>query len=362
MTRAKILSVATGVPPYCFQQEEIAERMIEFLQLDGTRAAKLHRLYQNTKIEKRYSVLPDFKSPRASWGFWGSHYPDKAPTTLKRNQLYKEYAPQLAIETAARALQEWGGDPKEISHVISISCTGLMAPGMECLLLKALQLRDSVDRLGINFMGCFGAFKGLSIANSLFQADTKRKILVVCTELCTLHMQADQTANTLIGNSLFADGAAAVVIGEENGKSKGLWEIVNTGSHLIPDTFHEMTWDLGDTGFNMLLSQEVPAHIANLIIRFADEVLDTISPSQCAWAVHPGGKAILEVIQKKGSLLENQLQASWEILRDYGNMSSATFLFVLNKLRTLQTQYPWALGLGFGPGLSVEGILLKTLS
>lgn len=359
--KAHILSIATSTPPHILEQSEAAEFMVEMLSLKDSAAQKLRKLYQNSSILKRHSIIADFKKLRDDWSFWGNQFPQSPPTTSHRNNLYKLEAPKLASQAARLALKNWGGDPKQITHVIFVSCTGMLAPGIEFHLLKALNLNRSTSRLGINFMGCFGAFKGLAVAQAFAKENPEHRILLVCTELCSLHLQADLNMDTLVGNSLFADGSAAAIIGcSPTANETPLWEIVQNASHALEDSLDKMSWEACDTGYAMRLSNEVPALMCAHIHPFASTLLKgKCAIQECDWAIHPGGKAILQGIEKEMNLEKEQTIASWSTLANYGNMSSATFLFVLDALKNLNSSKKWSLGIGFGPGLSIEGILLR---
>lgn len=363
--KASILSLATAVPPYTISQREIVAKMIDILSLDPERAQRVKHLYENSAINTRYTVISDFFSnDRADWKFWGDEFPAKVPGTRQRNEVYKIEAPKLAREAAAKALKAWGGDSKEISHVISVSCTGMIAPGIEFDLMRSLNLKPSVDRLAINFMGCFGAFKGLAVAQSIAKENPKHRVLLVCTELCSLHLQTELTPDNILGNSLFSDGAAAVIVGADAKEGEtSLWTIDNRATFAVEDTPEKMTWEIGDNGFVMKLSHTVPVLLGRQIGAFVQSLVDShFSPAECDFAIHPGGKSIVQAIEKALKLEEGMTRASWDTLADYGNMSSATFLFVLNRLQEQKSTKRWTLGLGFGPGLSLEGILLSRAS
>ncbi|KAF3362720.1 Uncharacterized protein PHSC3_000707 [Chlamydiales bacterium STE3] len=358
---ASILALATEVPKFGFSQEEIAEKFIDILSLDQERAKMIRQLYQNSAILQRYSVIEDFQKERSEWSFWGKEFPKTIPGMAKRNDLYKVEAPKLALAAARKALADWGGDAHAITHVISVSCTGMIAPGIEFSLMQGLQLRPSTQRLGINFMGCFGAFKGLSVAQSFAKENPKNRVLVVCTELCSLHFQVDQTPDNILANSLFSDGAAAILIGAEpKSFEQAHWTIQNTGSLGLENTTEKMQWEAGDLGFVMKLSHTVPVLLGRKIGSFIDSLVTSdFSAIDCDWAIHPGGKSIIQVLEKTLNIPKGLTKASWETLANYGNMSSATFLFVLKNILEQKSPRKWTLGLGFGPGLSVEGILLK---
>lgn len=356
-----IFALSTAVPPYAFNQEDIANQMIDVLKIDKEKADQLRHLYRHSAIQKRYSVVPDFLKCREEWHFWGKNYPENEPSMASRNALYKQEAPRLAREAAQKALHAWGGDPSTITHVISVSCTGVMAPGIEFDLMQALNLKQSVNRLGINFMGCFGAFKGLSVAQSFAKEHPTHRILLVCTELCSLHLQSTLTHDHILGNSLFSDGAAAAIVGlKPKTDETPLWEIHRCGSWGMENSRDKMTWEAGDTGFLMTLSPFVPVLLGRNIRPFMESLLvsDAFS-EECDWAIHPGGKSIIQAIEKAIKLDRTQTQASWDILAEYGNMSSSTFLFVLERLVQQRTSRSWTIGLGFGPGLSFEGIVLR---
>ncbi len=357
---SNILSISTACPSLNWSQEKIACKLTEMLGLTSEQSKKLHHIYQNSAIDSRYSVVTDFGKQRGEWEFWGNEYPDSVPGTFQRNQLYKQEAPALACKAALAALQKWGRDPAEITHIISISCTGVMAPGIEFLLIKQLGLQPTVRRLGINMMGCFGAFKGLEIANTFAKENPQHRILVVCTELCSLHFQADQSHDTLLANALFADGAAAVIVGAEvRPNETSLFSIIRNQSLGLDNTLDKMSWEIGDNGFFMQLSSYVPPLIKRHIQELVTPLLkDKAGIEECDWPIHPGGKSILQALERALDLKEHQTIASWETLKNYGNMSSATFLFVLKRLSQQKSSNQWAVGIGFGPGLSMEGILL----
>jgi len=340
-----ILSIATAKAGYSMSQEEIGEKMIDSLSLKGMEASKIRRIYKNSAIEKRHTVRP-FNEEL----FSHLHNPPK-PTFL--NTIYKKEAPKLAYTAACEALKRWGGNRSEITHVISASCTGMYAPGLEYLLMDTLGLPRTVGRYGINFMGCFGAFKGLGLADSIAKEDKRHRVLVVCTELCSLHVQTQNDLEAAVSNAIFADGAAAAVVGQQ----KGLLEIVKKASLGVPYSQDKMSWDMGDHGFVMRLKKDVPELMGQTIPSFVKGL--ALEEKNIDWAIHPGGKAILEQIEKGLSLSSEQTMASWNTLKNYGNMSSATFLFVLEELLRLGTKNSHCIGLAMGPGLSIEGMLFK---
>jgi predicted naringenin-chalcone synthase len=357
-----IFALSTVVPTYLYKQQDVAQKFIDILSIEQEKVELLNRIYQNSAIEKRYSVIDDFHKPREEWKFWGVQYPQTIPGMTERNLRYKKDAPQLAEKAAQQVLEKWGGQGKRITHIISVSCTGVLAPGIEYYLMQNLGLPPTVNRIGINFMGCFGAFKGLSVARAFTQEDPDARILLVCTELCSLHLQADDHSETLTANSLFSDGSAAAIIGgNPQNDEKPLWDIIRTYSLGFKNSLDKMSWEASDRGFLMRLSHTVPVLIGRHMQEFARGLLrNEVQTEQCDWAIHPGGKSILQAVERSLQLQPDQTKSSWDILANYGNMSSATLLFVFESLSRQSHLRPWTAGVGFGPGLSAEGILLQS--
>lgn len=351
-----ILGLGSEVPPYVFHQKEVGQKMIAELKVPEEKQGAFRRLYEESSIDTRYSVVPDFQKERSEWKFWGHDFPQSVPSMGKRNERFKQEAPELALKAAQKAIDSWGGNVEEITHIISISCTGVMAPGIEFHLMQRLNLRPDTYRLAIQFMGCFGAFKGISAAHAFAKENKEARILIVCTELCSLHFQTELTPDNVLGNALFADGSAAAVIGVPREGDKTLYGVHGHRSMGLKQSLDKMTWEASDTGFMMKLSNFVPALIGRHIEPFMQSLLNEISPSHCDWAIHPGGKSIIQVIERTFNLDLNQTKTSWETLRDFGNMSSATLLFVLERLP--RTNRKHVACVGFGPGLSFEGLLL----
>jgi predicted naringenin-chalcone synthase len=356
-----IFALSKAVPTHAFKQRDIAQQIIDILSIQQEKNEFLLRVYQNSSIEKRYSVVSDFQHPRENWKFWGSQYPKTIPGMSERNLRYKQEAPALAERAAKLALERWGGEGARMTHIISVSCTGVIAPGIEYYLMQNLGLPSTINRIGINFMGCFGAFKGLSVARAFARENPEARILLVCTELCSLHLQADQDEDTIIANSLFSDGSAAAIIGSQAQSGEiPLWEIIQTHSLGFKNSLDKMSWEASDHGFLMRLSHTVPVHIKRHMQEFIRGLLiEGVQPEHCDWAIHPGGTSIVQAVEKALQLQPDQTQSSWRILSDYGNMSSATFLFVLDDLSYQTHLREWTAGVGFGPGLSAEGILLR---
>lgn len=353
MSKAAILSLAAVAPTLSVPQSEIAEALIRQMPISSIQAEKLKKVFLQSGVEKRHLAFEHFREGKLT-GIYSEPFPHVLPGTKERNRLYMKGAPVLALQSAREALTKWGRPANEITHVISISCTGFMAPGIEFILLEPLGISKSVHRTGINFMGCFGAFQGLNAAKAFCSENRKNRVLVVCTELCSLHFQGEITPETIISNCLFADGSAAVVMGSEpHHDEHPLWYVEKCASIAMEDSMEEMTWEPGNDGYIMRLSSRVPIQLKESVASFVESLTQD---KDIDWLIHPGGKAILKGIEEA---LNVRADHSWEVMRQFGNMSSATFLFVLEKALQANKIKDKGVGLAFGPGLSMEGVLLS---
>ncbi len=354
-----IVSLAHATPPHAIVQKELAQQIAQASNLTAAETKWLEKVYSNSAITTRYSVLEDFTKKANDWTFWNN----APPTTQARNELYKLHAPVLSKQSCALALEKWGQDPKSITHIIYISCTGIIAPGIQAYLQQALGLHPNICQFGVNMMGCFGGFKGLQMADAFCAQNPNNKVLVVCTELCSLHFQQTSSQETQIGNALFADASAACIVTHEpKGQEKSLFRIKKHSSLILANTTDKMSWEVSDTGLIFGLKKEVPDLIRQHVGNFAKSLLpQNCSAQDCLWPVHPGGKGILQSVEEALALTKEQTQASWEVLKNFGNTSSASFLLVLNELQKQKSDKKWAIGLGFGPGLCFEGIQLETM-
>ncbi len=347
-----ILSLETSLPAYSLSQLEIADHLNRFMHFEDEEAWFLEKIYKNSAIGRRYSVLPDIIHATHPAGFIGMS---------ERNAIYKKEAPLLAEKSARGALNNWNRPPSDITHIISVSCTGIMTPGIEFLLSQRLGLNPDASLLGINFMGCHGAFKALKVAAKIAKENPKNRILLVSTELCTLHFKTRGDIESIVIQSLFADGSASAIIGcQPTEHEKVIFEITEERSCAIHDTLDDMTWDASDEGFNMTLSQRVPSLIETHIESFVKQLAGTSANfHEFEWAIHPGGKLIVESVEKALKLDRSMTASTWNVLGHCGNVSSATFLFVLKDIFNRNISKEKVIGLGFGPGLCVEGLVLN---
>ncbi len=286
---------------------------------------------------------------------------DRGPTTGERMQLYAQLAPPLALSAARSAIEQSCVEREKISHVVTVSCTGFVAPGVDQVLIDGLGLLRGVERTHVGYMGCHGTLNGLKVARAYVNANPEAMVLLCAVELCCLHYYYGWDPQKIIANALFADGAAAMVVGSVNVAADDAWRLTATGSCLFPQSEAAMTWTIGDHGFEMTLSKQVPAIIAEGLRSWLSNWLEakgrTVDEIK-SWAVHPGGPRILDAVEDALQLGRNGLTTSRDILANYGNMSSPTTLFILNQLREQNAARP-CVALGFGPGLALEAALFE---
>ncbi|HEX4141943.1 MAG TPA: type III polyketide synthase [Pirellulales bacterium] len=294
------------------------------------------------------------------------------PTTGQRMEFYRASAPPLALRASAAALAAAQTEPAAITHLVTVSCTGFFAPGIDVALIEGLGLPRTVERIHVGFMGCHGAINGLQAADAIIRARPASRVLLCAVELCSLHYCFEWEPSRAVGNAVFADGAAAMVIeaappAATNGAAASeigqgaapRWRIAATGSCLIPNSTDDMTWRIGDRGFEMYLSPAVPDVIKKELRPWLEAWLGqqgvTIE-SVGSWAVHPGGPRILSAVEEALGLPRAATATSREILAAVGNMSSPTVLFIIDRLQAAGAPRP-CVALGFGPGLTAEAAL-----
>lgn len=381
----RLFGLGTAVPPHSAAQADVGAfmaRVVEAAGADGDggpprRARLIRRLYAESGVARRHSVLADYtRTDPATFDFFPPNWAlEPFPTTAARMAVYRDASVDLAAAAAGDALAEAGVAPGEVSHLVVSTCTGFFAPGPDIALLRRLGLAPTVARTVIGFMGCNAGFNGLRAADDIVRARPEAVVLQVCVELCSLHFQRDAAAETLIANCLFADGASAAVWAAEAGRPGGLASVVGTRSAVHHDSADQMGWRIGDHGFVMTLSDRVPETLATAIGPFVDALRDdggTPDGGVAGWAIHPGGRRIVERLGRALALGDAELASAYGVLRDHGNMSSATLLFVLRR----ELDRLWAasrpgdaatgpapagdvVALGFGPGLSLEGAVLR---
>lgn len=350
---SSIVSIGLSNPGAPIPQAEIARFMQLAHQLDGQERRKLDFLYRKSGIDFRHSVLDDFQKEEVNdFSFFPKNKElNPFPSTSARMNVFEAEAAGLAERAVRNALEQAELKASSLTHLILVSCTGMVAPGLELDLMRRLGIPSSVERYCIHFMGCYAAFTGLRLADQLVKANPQARVLVVSVELCTLHFQKEYTEDNLLANSLFGDGAAAALVMQSK---KGLL-IKNYLSEVLWEGEKDMAWKIGDFGFEMRLSQYIPSLLNQGIRRLRDLFEDKFNFSKVRHvAIHPGGKQILIQVQQAFGLSPEVNQHAFEVLRTCGNMSSASILFVLDRMMQDSSIQGDILALGFGPGLTLE--------
>jgi len=381
MAVTTIDAIATGHPPLRKPQSDAAAMMEQLDGLSKPLRNRLSTVYERSAIEYRHTCVNDWgaSSPEEFEFFPQNWALEPAPSTEKRNDWYRRAVLPMAEDVGRRAIEASDTSPDDITHVIAVSCTGFFAPGFDVALVKRLGLPPSTQRTFIGFMGCYAAFNALRTAHAFCQSTPDARVLIVCAELCTLHFQIEDSLESVVVNSLFSDGAAGVVVSaREEVDASGRLAYVDNACQLDDDSLEDMTWDIGDTGFQMGLSSRVPGVIAEHLPSYVGDLLgrhDLSRKDVDFWAIHPGGRAIVEKAQEVLGLDENDVADSLAVLRQHGNMSSPTILFVLKRIMDRRTgraggdgavaanagSNDVGLAMAFGPGLTIEGAMLKWL-
>jgi predicted naringenin-chalcone synthase len=358
---SKIISIATAVPPYRHSQDQILQFMQDSYAMSEEEKRKLRYLYHHSGIDIRYSVIPDYSRPMSEWKFYPhSENLEPFPPIEQRMDWFAKHAAPLSVVAIRKCLENKARE-EEITHLITVSCTGMSAPGLDLQVMDLMDIPRDIFRTSINFMGCYAAVHALRIADALCRTTPGSRVLIVCTELCTLHFQREATLDNIASSLLFADGSAAVLVTSDEHPHKGL-HLEHFYGEVVSRGKKDMAWELSSTGFLMTLSGYVPELIRDDIGPLMERALGKAGLRQediTHWCVHPGGKKILEAVEKSMHLHDNELQAGHQVLRHYGNMSSPTILFVLRELM-LQFQgrvNNKVFGLAFGPGLTMETFL-----
>ncbi|RYG05525.1 MAG: type III polyketide synthase [Chitinophagaceae bacterium] len=365
---SKILSIGTANPSHRHDQSQILTFMQTVYAFGEADKRKLRFLYNNSGISSRYSVIPDYSLDLPGWEFFpkGENL-EPFPTIEPRLKWYDKFAPALSA-AAINDCVAGRMNSNEITHLITVSCTGMSAPGLDLQLVELLNLPLTTNRTSVNFMGCYAAIHALKMANDICTANPVAKVMIVCTELCTLHFQRDAGMDSVASALLFGDGSAAVLVTGDNapdlmfdGNTQKSLHLDQFYSEIVPRGKKDMTWEISSSGFLMTLSNYIPELIEHDFLQLVTNALKGVGLDHTTidnWCIHPGGKRILEAVSKSLDLPKDRLQPSYDVMKEYGNMSSPTILFVLKqileKLRSGETPSTPVFGAAFGPGLTME--------
>jgi predicted naringenin-chalcone synthase len=355
MTSAYINRIATAVPPNNVHAGFV--RLAEtLLPEDRRQRTVFRRMAEKSGIERRYSFLtpaPENDTPELdSTAFYVR---GQFPSTAVRMRLFAAKAPELAATAVDRL--GLGSERDGLTHLLITCCTGFTAPGLDLELVERCRLPPSIERTIIGFMGCYAAINALKLARHIVRSNPKARILIVNFELCTLHLQDTSDLAKLLTFLLWGDGCAATLVSSEpHGLSLDSFRAVH-----FPDTTELMRWNIGDSGFDMVLSGKVPVAIEQGIRIHGNEILEGADPNAISlWAVHPGGRTVVDAVERAFAIAPTALSASRGVLRDFGNMSSASIMFVLRRLLGAGRRNAAGCCMAFGPGLIAETMLFRT--
>jgi len=349
--RAHLHAIGTAVPKLDVHQDFIAWATTRLT--DRHARALFQRMSARSGITHRWSVLPTAKggSPITPGGFY---FGNRLPSTAARMRLYGEKAPELALE-AIQALDR-KAPLGEITHLVMASCTGFVAPGIDQIIAQKLGLAPSVERTLVGFMGCYAAVAALRVAYHIARSDPQARVLVVTVELSTLHLVETEEIEPMLAMLQFADGAAAAIVSAEEGGVA----MDRFFAATLPDSGELIQWHIGDSGFEMHLSGKVPGRIAQALQDpgLRQEILHQCAADEVTWAVHAGGRSILDAVESGLHLGRDALKASRSVLARFGNMSSSTLMFVLADLMDEPSRAN-GIAIAFGPGLAAEGFQFR---
>lgn len=360
-----LIDIATASPPYKVLQVKVAEELKKRMTGRPAVAKMIDAASNHSGIDSRYFVLPDADDSEEN-KFYSSDGNYIKPSTKIRMKEYEKWSLALTEEAVEKLLKNVEFDSSKINRLITISCTGFFAPGLDYNLIEKFQLPPTVKRTNIGFMGCAASLIGFnSVLEAMVNSNEKGNTLLVSVELCSLHLQTEATKDNILANMIFADGAAAVLFSSlESMKHKAKLEFLKTNSFMFKNSSDFMGWKIGDFGFEMILSSELPKIILEEAVPVLKKIFESCGIKQNEikhWALHPGGRAILDSLQTGLGLNDDEMLPSRNVLKNYGNMSSASILFVLKEIFNTRAikRNDIVCAIAFGPGLSMEVALMK---
>jgi len=362
-----VLGIGTALPRYRYTQDDI----VAVAQTASCRTPDeeeiLEKLYRQTHIDTRHLVhapvlINDIAqgTNESGTGYFSKGTDDRGPDTAERMAMYVRDALPLAKEASGKALENAKIQASSITHLVTVSCTGFSAPGFDVGLIKTLGLPAGVERTHVGFMGCHGALNGLRVSRGFVESQPQARVLLCAVEISSIHYYYCWDPKRMVGNALFADGAAALVGAPRIPGGANHWHARANGSCVFADSEYAMTWSIGNHGFDMTLSAKIPNLIAAHLRPWLEQWLGSLDLTIAdigSWAIHPGGPRVVSSVEEALGLPARTAWASYQVLAECGNMSSPTVLFILDRLRESNSPRP-CVALGFGPGLTVEAALL----
>jgi predicted naringenin-chalcone synthase len=351
-----LYNIKTCLPTHKLSQEDLGKYMSEQYDFNEIEKSRLLLMYKRSGIDFRHSCLPDFNAAEPIKKLFVD---GREPGISERMHAFFEYAVPLATQAGMGALKD-----ETPTHLISVSCTGMAAPGLDLMLVEAMQLPLNIHRSSVNFMGCYAYFHALKMADAFCSQHADAKVLIVGIELCTIHFNKIKDPDQIAANLLFGDGAAACLVSAQKPAVNQYFNIDSFYSKIVPQGKSDMAWRIDETGFLMTLSAYIPQLLKSAIHPIITEALQ-LKNKQIKdiehWGIHPGGRKILDYLNKELGLTATDLRASYEVLKQVGNLSSVTLLFVLENIINREQYQPNQLcfAAGFGPGLTVETMILN---
>ncbi|KAL9644327.1 hypothetical protein ABK040_005788 [Willaertia magna] len=354
-----ILGLGTANPPSKSQEELFNGIIKDYGNADQKIKDRIHNLFKASEIKER-CVAFDFTK----------HSTNDLPTIESRNDLFMKMAPEYAYQAAKKAIDEWKGDVKEITHLITCTSTGIAVPNIHLKFMDRLGLSHDIEYFPINMSGCAAGVITLKTAKAINALYPNSRVLIICIELSSVHFRISNNTDEKIVTAIFGDGVAAMVVGSnpELTKERPIYELFETQSYTTPNSEECMQWKVFSDGFHLSLSPEVPMIITESLKGYMDNLLrkskhkdEIILKNNCDVLPHPGGKAILYAVEKSLNLNRDELESAWEVMSKHGNMSSVTVLFVMNHYRTSRRYLnnEWSIAVAFGPGVSTESVILR---
>jgi predicted naringenin-chalcone synthase len=365
MNKTYLIDIATASPPFKVSQKKAGMKLIKRIGIRPVISRLIEAAAKHSGIDKRHVILPDAED-NSKKKFFSKNGEDIIPGTQERMDEYERWSKKLACEAVGSLLMKNGIITEDIQRLFTISCTGFFAPGLDYFLIEEFKLSPEIKRTNIGFMGCAASITGFnSVQESLNSwKNESRNALLISVELCSLHLQTEPSRDNILANMIFADGCAAAYFSNSPDKSIPKLELLETYTFLFNDSSNFMGWKIGDQGFQMILSPELPKIILDSA---APELIKILNSKGINWkninhwALHPGGRAILDSLQRGFNLNEKQMIPSRKILRNFGNMSSASILYVLKEIITSEKigKDDLCCAVAFGPGLTMEAALFK---